>query len=263
MINLADLEGALAQYDEWNEQYEYWLGKLNADCGGDEIMRGLDDETMKSKTFLAENNFEEATAVVIQMYDKFELTGEQMDELASLRVYIRWLQQLDENGETIYKLPESEIEYLVNYVETRSGRGKVFANNILCELYGICIENYELRITNYEMEGEQDEILRFAQNDGESENSYALTALRSYGLQDITLIPNPTTGELRITNYELRNGVLSAVEVYDIYGRKLQSNHFITSSSHHLINISHLPSGIYFVKIKTEAGEVVKKVIKN
>jgi len=36
----------------------------------------------------------------------------------------------------------------------------------------------------------------------------------------------------------------------------------IPESSHHLINISHLPTGIYFVKIHTEAGELVKKIVK-
>jgi len=38
-------------------------------------------------------------------------------------------------------------------------------------------------------------------------------------LENITLHPNPTTGELRIENGELR---IKSVEVYDVYGRKLQ-----------------------------------------
>ena len=75
----------------------------------------------------------------------------------------------------------------------------------------------------------------------------------------VTIYPNPTTGELTIDNGQLR---IDNVEVFDVYGRKLSSNHLITSSPHHLINISHLHSGIYFVKITTEAGEVVKKVVK-
>jgi len=60
------------------------------------------------------------------------------------------------------------------------------------------------------------------------------------------------------------NGELTIkqVEVFDIYGRKQSSHHLIPSSSHYLINISHLPVGIYFVKIGTEAGEVVRKVVK-
>jgi len=51
------------------------------------------------------------------------------------------------------------------------------------------------------------------------------------------------------------------IEVFDVYGRKLSSNHLIPTSSNHLINISHLYSGIYFVKITTEKGVVTKKII--
>jgi len=77
--------------------------------------------------------------------------------------------------------------------------------------------------------------------------------------EKITVTPNPTTGELKIENGELK---IENVEVFDVFGRKLLSNHLIPSSSNHLINISHLHSGIYFVKITTEAGMVVKKVVK-
>jgi hypothetical protein len=78
-------------------------------------------------------------------------------------------------------------------------------------------------------------------------------------LEGVSLFPNPTTGELRVTSYELR---IMDVEVFDVYGRKLSSHHLITSSSHHLINISHLQAGIYFVKIQTEKGDITKKIIK-
>jgi hypothetical protein len=77
---------------------------------------------------------------------------------------------------------------------------------------------------------------------------------------NIVLYPNPTTGELRVTSYELQ---VAGIEVFDVYGRKVLSNHHITSSTHPLTNISHLSSGIYFVRIKTENGEVTQKVIKN
>ena len=110
------------------------------------------------ETFLAENNFREALVTIDRIYEKFELTSEQADEwtrerveeLTGLRVYVRWLQQLAEKEGSIYKLPESEIEYLIKFVETHSGRGKVFANNILCGLYGICIEEQKSR--NAEMQ---------------------------------------------------------------------------------------------------------------
>jgi len=82
---------------------------------------------------------------------------------------------------------------------------------------------------------------------------------RGSSLDKITLVPNPTTGELTIKNYELR---IKSVEIFDIYGRKLSFHHLITSSSNHLINISHLAEGIYFVKVITDDGIVVKKIVK-
>ena len=52
------------------------------------------------------------------------------------------------------------------------------------------------------------------------------------------------------------------MEILDVYGRKLFSNSQFLTLSNHVINISHLPTGIYFVKIFTKAGEIVKKIVK-
>ena len=71
----------------------------------------------------------------------------------------------------------------------------------------------------------------------------------------ITVYPNPTTGELRIENGELR---ISNVEIFDSFGRKLTTYHYPLIT----INISHFPAGVYFLRISTEVGEVIKKVLK-
>jgi len=76
----------------------------------------------------------------------------------------------------------------------------------------------------------------------------------------LRMYPNPTTGELHIETLHATS--LQKIEIFDVYGRKILSPHLITSSSNHLINISHFNPGIYFVKITTEAGEMVKKVVK-
>ena len=86
---------------------------------------------------------------------------------------------------------------------------------------------------------------------------------------EIKVYPNPTRGELRITNYELR---IINVEVFDIYGRNLSSyltphtSHLIPHTSyltpHTSLNISDLAAGFYFLKIYTEKGGVVRKVVK-
>ena len=74
----------------------------------------------------------------------------------------------------------------------------------------------------------------------------------------IKIYPNPTSGELRIENGELR---ISSVEVYDVYGRKLQSK-IVNLQSKIVIEISNLNSGIYFIKITSETNEIVKKIVK-
>jgi hypothetical protein len=74
---------------------------------------------------------------------------------------------------------------------------------------------------------------------------------------ELRVYPNPTTGELTIDKGEL---TIDNVEIYDIYGRKLIVNFQL--SIFNSIDISDLPAGVYFVKIDTEAGEVMKKVVK-
>jgi len=80
------------------------------------------------------------------------------------------------------------------------------------------------------------------------------------------VFPNPTSGELRVTSYELQ---VTSIEVYDVMGRmvpplnppeggKLPSFGGVGGG-----NISHLPNGVYFVRIQTEKGTVTRKVVKN
>ena len=71
----------------------------------------------------------------------------------------------------------------------------------------------------------------------------------------VKIYPNPTIGELRITNYELR---IEEIIIFDVYGRKVSSYQVITEK----IDIGALSSGVYFVKVRTDKGEVVKRVVK-
>ncbi|MCL2290991.1 MAG: T9SS type A sorting domain-containing protein [Bacteroidetes bacterium] len=77
-------------------------------------------------------------------------------------------------------------------------------------------------------------------------------------LENITIHPNPTTGELTISS---TGHQISDIEIFDVYGRKISSHH-LSSSSHQKIDISHLNSGIYFIKVITKQGNIVKKVVK-
>lgn len=76
---------------------------------------------------------------------------------------------------------------------------------------------------------------------------------------NINVYPNPTIGELRIENGKLR---IEKITLFDVYGRNVLTSFVTLLSPETNLNISHLSTGIYFVKIRTEKGEVVRKVVK-
>jgi len=74
----------------------------------------------------------------------------------------------------------------------------------------------------------------------------------------IRVYPNPTTGQLKIKNYELRENDI--IEIYDVVGQKLMQlpcrdviNHVST------IDISHLASGMYFLKVNNQVVKFMKE----
>jgi hypothetical protein len=86
-----------------------------------------------------------------------------------------------------------------------------------------------------------------------------VTIIENVGITSLTkdkirIYPNPTTGELQIESGQLK---VENVEIFDIYGKKILSNFNIN-----LIDISELQAGLYFVKVFTTQGNIVKKVVK-
>jgi PKD repeat protein len=78
---------------------------------------------------------------------------------------------------------------------------------------------------------------------------------------DIVITLNPTSGELRISNYELG---ITNVEIFDMMGRMVSDPQFLIPNSQFVIelNVSHFQAGIYFVRILTDKGIATKKIVK-
>ncbi|MCL2510581.1 MAG: T9SS type A sorting domain-containing protein [Bacteroidales bacterium] len=76
---------------------------------------------------------------------------------------------------------------------------------------------------------------------------------------ELSLYPNPTTGELKIENGELK---IENIEIYDILGKKVME-YKVENEVSYKIDMTVLPAGIYFVRIQTETGVEMRKVIKN
>jgi hypothetical protein len=85
----------------------------------------------------------------------------------------------------------------------------------------------------------------------------------------VQVYPNPTRGELTISlpnpseggaynAWEVKN-----IEIFDVFGRCVDIAHPTLRGGLRGLYISHLPSGIYFVRIQTDKGVVTRKVVKN
>ncbi len=85
------------------------------------------------------------------------------------------------------------------------------------------------------------------------------TAIKNNFLDDDFLVfPNPTSQSFSINN----NGfaTIEHIQLFDYSGRMTLAFNAISSN---IFDISQLPSGIYFIKVTTNYGNIVKKIIKD
>ncbi len=94
------------------------------------------------------------------------------------------------------------------------------------------------------------------------ETNKAETIFKSLGIKDhqvdksVALYPNPTKGNVSINC----DNTIKRVELFDVQGRILQNK--IESNNNTQLDISNKPNGLYFIRITTENGMKVEKVIK-
>jgi len=215
--------------------------------------------TLSAKYSLAETyyqleKFEEGLKILDLIPRMFNLNKNEMIEHDNYVSLFKFKNEIRESGRTIAELKKEEIEKMTHFAKASQGLSALMAQSVLCFFYEICFEEAEGGKQN--VESGDDEIINLCK----SATSVSSVCEKNV-LENITIHPNPTTGELQVTSYGLQ---VTSIEILDITGRILSSNHIapLTSHSSSLINISHLKSGIYFVKIATNAGDVIKKVIK-
>ena len=73
----------------------------------------------------------------------------------------------------------------------------------------------------------------------------------------ISLYPNPTSS---LINIKAEN-VVKSIEIYDVQGRVIQVNK--TDSKEVVLDVSTYNSGIYFVKVSTDFGSHIEKIVKD
>ncbi|MCL2074311.1 MAG: T9SS type A sorting domain-containing protein [Marinilabiliaceae bacterium] len=72
---------------------------------------------------------------------------------------------------------------------------------------------------------------------------------------EIVIYPNPTSGKFSVFSFQFS---VENIEIFDIAGRLV----FTPNPIEGAFDITHLPNGIYFVRIKTDNEIITKKIIK-
>jgi len=75
-------------------------------------------------------------------------------------------------------------------------------------------------------------------------------------LPSIQIYPNPTTNQLRITNYELRHGA-AEYSIYSVAGQKVMHGTLQDETS--VINLAPLAKGMYFLRVGEKTVKVVRE----
>ena len=92
----------------------------------------------------------------------------------------------------------------------------------------------------------------------EIENYEDTTGINDNYMTDVNVYPNPVKDRLYIET----STQTQSIEIYDVYGR-LQVTKTPSHQGDLSVDVSDLNSGIYFVKIKTEEGNIVKRIVKD
>lgn len=79
---------------------------------------------------------------------------------------------------------------------------------------------------------------------------------------DVIIYPNPNSGHLYITPHS--NTTIKSLILFDIFGNQIikkKNTDKDLLSSPTILNLSLFPSGIYFLKMKTNHGLIIKKIV--
>ena len=93
----------------------------------------------------------------------------------------------------------------------------------------------------------------------EIENYEDITGINDNCMANVNIYPNPVNDRLYIET----STQIQSIEIYDIYGRIQNLRNSETQKLRNSIDVSDLNNGIYFVKVKTEEGNIVKRIVKN
>ncbi|MCL2130867.1 MAG: S8 family serine peptidase [Lentimicrobiaceae bacterium] len=247
-------------------QYRTWIGRFNT----------IESEYLLIETYISLGEFEEAEEILEAMPVKFpeldlESYGNYLDYFAAAQeIYaldleedeefpphlITELVRLSSNDDFVaikaYSLGEMVV---VNWSDYYS---YTFAVHSACvcsyDNSSSIMQNGSGYNNTSEIKGQENQTAKTADdplNTPQSDDKKG----------EITVKPNPTTGKLHITCAETLHA--TSVQIFDVVGKQYNVGAKNVLPNEEIeIDISHLANGMYFLKIQTDNGTVMKKVVK-
>jgi len=124
-------------------------------------------------------------------------------------------------------------------------------------MLGICITNLSANTSyNYSLKalGENSAVLETKTGTFTTKNSN-ITAAPTVEKNNLVVYPNPTKGLISINSEQLT--INNVVTVYSSIGTVVGT--FVCTPNNNIIDISHLPNGVYFVQVNGQKVKVVKQ----
>jgi uncharacterized repeat protein (TIGR03803 family) len=75
----------------------------------------------------------------------------------------------------------------------------------------------------------------------------------------ISIFPNPASGEIQVISNQLS---VNSIDIYNLLGEKVYAMPITDNRSQLTINIVDFPIGVYFIKLSSENGIIVKRFVK-
>ncbi len=86
-----------------------------------------------------------------------------------------------------------------------------------------------------------------------------LSAEDNFFESNLSIYPNPANSEITIS---LKESMEAEIRVFDITGKLLIFENDVLIANTFSMDVSSLPSGVYFIRLNTESGTVTKKLLK-
>ncbi len=172
------------------------------------------------------------------------------DNIDNSQFDINSLQVLYTSHEVMTRIIDNTIEFIFDDINLASeGKGnivfKIKTNDDL--VIGDYVENKAEIFFDY----------NFPIETNVATTVFDVLSIAEYDEPRINIFPNPSSDIV----YVRCKSIIESIAVYDVHGRLIKSQQ--ANKAEEIVQVSECNSGIYFLKVKTENGEGLKKIVKN